>query len=505
MNIYLKSLGGDEKKVAIAVLMLSFLYVLPFIMADLYYVDDLSRATTGYVGWGILGRPLSDSIMLTLSFSDFRLADVSPLPLILSAITLSFAICYCAKHETGKLTTSSCFLFSPLIINPFFLQNLSYKFDNLPMSVAVGLVAIAHIWSARSYIKWMIGSIGLFILSLCAYQTAANAFIGLISAGILLDAYYKKPVILNFIKRCFVFLASYAIYTFAVAPFYLETNRSQTISFNAEGITIAVNNINSAILQVHSILTPEVIKYLSPLIVICLMSLCFLCFAKAKAGFSLNNLMCLLLIVASPIIASLSIIGPLFILKGFGYIPRVMTGFTGAMVFIFSSFFIATESINKLNNKLGYIKLYMVVPLLFSFSLCYAYINAAKAQNNHDAQVIQSVFTSALNVVDFKNGMPVYILGETKFDDILKTNAFKFPIIASLYKRMYDWTAYMNLKSLGMPNMEFDFNREHSNKLVSDMCSSKPEYLLDNDVYSIAFDGAKYVIWLKSETGRMCK
>ncbi|PDQ12906.1 hypothetical protein CKK21_22775 [Enterobacter cloacae] len=43
------------------------LYVLPIIMADRLYVDDMGRTTTGYYGWKGNGRPFAEMIMKFLS------------------------------------------------------------------------------------------------------------------------------------------------------------------------------------------------------------------------------------------------------------------------------------------------------------------------------------------------------------------------------------------------------------------------------------------------------
>lgn len=505
MHILSKNIDKDEKIVVLAVTLLSFLYILPFIIANIYYVDDLSRATTGYVGWGILGRPLSDGIMLTMSFSDFRLTDVSPLPIILSALLLSLTICFCGKQIDGKLSYAKAFIFSPLLINPYFLQNLSYKYDNLPMSVSVALVALSYIFGGLEKTRWFFASVSLLILSLCAYQTSANIFIGLIAAGIILDCYYGKNTIINATKRSASFLLAYIIYTFIVAPRYLKTNRGEIVGINSDGIKTISENLLSAEKLIEKLCTSEVVKYLSPLILIAALAVAFLIIYASKIKHRPIMLLTGFALVCSPVIALIAISGPLFLLKGFGFVPRVMTGFSGTLIFLFSASYIGLDFVCRKQNKLSFLKIYLLAPIIFSFSLCYSYMNAAKAQNDYEKSIIQSVFSFVTANIQNDENLPVYILGEPRYSEIFKTNAFKFPIIFDLYKRMYDWTSFMNLNMLGIDNLKFSFDRTATEKMIDEYCKRDINYILNNKIYSISKDNVKYVIWLNSENNRVCK
>lgn len=503
---FFKFLNDNENKIAIIVFIMSGFYILPFINANLFYVDDLSRATTGYVGWGILGRPLSDSVMLFMSFSDFRLTDVSPLPIIISALVLSMTIIYCAKTQTGELTLASAALFSPILLNPFFLQNLSYRYDNLPMSLGVALSALAFVMCRANSKRYLVASFAMLVSSLCLYQTSINVFIGMIALGIVMDYTYHEPIkaIKNFIVKSLIFISSYAFYVVIVSPVYLKTNRSETISFNEEGFNVVRSNLHSCKEVFKLLITNETIKYITPIIVISLISLLFLILRRTHHKNKLVTFASVILLISSPVIAVASITGPLFLLKNFGFVPRVMTGFAGTVVYFLFLFYVALKYLKNTKNILGALKIYMTVPVLFSFSLCYTYVNAARGQLEMETSVIESAFNQMINNKEIMNSK-VMALGETSTSDLFKVSAFKFPLINSLYKKSYDWTIFMKLESLGMDNMYFTFKRDESQKMRLLACQDNEGYVLDNPIYSVKKHSGDYILWFKNNKTPMCR
>ncbi|MGN4005564.1 glucosyltransferase domain-containing protein, partial [Cronobacter sakazakii] len=73
-------------------LIISTLFVYPLINAGVYYIDDIPRSQTGYVGWFRLGRPLSEYIYTILSLGQNIAIDVSPLPQMLSILVMAWCI-----------------------------------------------------------------------------------------------------------------------------------------------------------------------------------------------------------------------------------------------------------------------------------------------------------------------------------------------------------------------------------------------------------------------------
>ena len=58
------------------------LYVLPILLADRYYQDDLARSLYGATGWAGDGRPLTEWLMELLAGGSSTIVDLSPLPML---------------------------------------------------------------------------------------------------------------------------------------------------------------------------------------------------------------------------------------------------------------------------------------------------------------------------------------------------------------------------------------------------------------------------------------
>ncbi len=173
------ALKGDEKSIFIISLILYALVLLPILIADRYNVDDWGRSVLGYLHWERNGRPLTDLIIRTLDLGT-PLVDFSPIGQIGTIICLSWLSAVVARKFTiGRPLLASLATF-PLGANPFFLANLSFKFDSLPMALSLLFALIPIVLdtpSAQREIRSMfIGSI--FLLgSLCLYQPGINAFL----------------------------------------------------------------------------------------------------------------------------------------------------------------------------------------------------------------------------------------------------------------------------------------------------------------------------------------
>ncbi|EKY9382405.1 hypothetical protein RD346_000954, partial [Escherichia coli] len=85
-NIFYKN--TNIKNIYLLYFILGLIFTMPILMANVYYVDDLMRASTGILGWVTLGRPLTDITFQSLSASS-QAVDIFPLGLILSVIALA--------------------------------------------------------------------------------------------------------------------------------------------------------------------------------------------------------------------------------------------------------------------------------------------------------------------------------------------------------------------------------------------------------------------------------
>jgi hypothetical protein len=154
---------------------LYLLAILPIIRADRFYVDDMGRALTGYLGWSGDGRPLANVFMEVFNLGT-PLTDISPLPQIVSvALLAALAVSVAGRFRIpGNILPA--LIVAPLVISPFFLENLSYKFDALTMTLALFLAVMTVLKTRDDLPGVLLGTLGL-VASLSLYQAAFNAFL----------------------------------------------------------------------------------------------------------------------------------------------------------------------------------------------------------------------------------------------------------------------------------------------------------------------------------------
>ena len=184
-------------RILLASLVVIGLGLVPLIATRALYLDDMSRALDGYFGWMLNARPAAEGIMRLLGFGD-ALVNVAPLPQ-LAAWGLAASMALAWWRWLPGLSLAGCVVGNALVwLTPFTLQNFSYTFDSLPMSVALASAILASLvlrtggksraegepaggisegrgpWQA-----WQppLGALLLLLLALCSYQPALNAFL----------------------------------------------------------------------------------------------------------------------------------------------------------------------------------------------------------------------------------------------------------------------------------------------------------------------------------------
>lgn len=178
-----------------AAFVVSFLFTLPFIVNNNYFIDDWLRSDTGNSGWEGNGRPLASAIMSALSlfphgrhvFGDNALFDIFPLTLIISSALLvltGYIFCQAMMVNDRFLSFIICCI---PVCNPYWVGNIEFRHDSLLMSASFLLAVIAGCISLKS-VKYASLSAIMVASSLSLYQTSLNAYISMASC-LLLHSY----------------------------------------------------------------------------------------------------------------------------------------------------------------------------------------------------------------------------------------------------------------------------------------------------------------------------
>lgn len=166
-------------------LALYWLILYPILRANRYHEDDLKRALIGRTGWDSNGRPLTTLLMKLLQCYDHALADISPFTQIAAIAILAWIGVLVARRYAIRSPWLAALIAFPLGAQPFFLANLSYKFDSLSMSLALLLALLPVLVISNHRRGWWLGVLSLFG-GLIFYQPALNAYVIFVLLELLL-------------------------------------------------------------------------------------------------------------------------------------------------------------------------------------------------------------------------------------------------------------------------------------------------------------------------------
>ena len=427
----------------ITLLALCFLYIIPIILADRMYGDDILRSQQGYTNWDINGRPLADLMMRGLFLFGDNIADISPLPLILGVILFSASSLYYARKNLSEFSpyVSAVIMFS-IIANPFFLENLSYKFDSLPMlaSVAVLLIPFFHF---RSVMAWFTASASAVLASLCIYQASIGFFVALSIIEFMRGTFVSNAGKFYELKRASLRLAqlmiAYVIYI-PISKHYVwgsyNIKHSEIVGFNKEGIIDAANNAVMYLGQIYLMASQAKWLVFAALAAVFFYTLRITIRSIKNNGYS--AFFNAFIIILSPVLVLLVSFAHLSLLKYPVTDNRVLVSFSGVM--LLSA--IASMCVSKSKNTLSVIA---VALCLFPFVFSYSYGSALKYQAEYD-KVLSSELAHEISIIDPDAKAKVFILG-TQPSSVQRMNIVKrFPAIETLVPLYYSggwWGTFM--------------------------------------------------------------
>lgn len=164
---------------------LYLLGIIAIVRADVYYIDDWGRAAIGYKEWDNFSRYIS-YYLSTLMHMDTILADIAPLTQFVAIGFLSFAsviVVWTIREIVWKdkdsdwestevpykkrLSVIGIIASIPIGLSPYFLEELSFRFDSpyMALSVLFSVIPFVFIHHIRAYVPISI------LCSLCMCMT----------------------------------------------------------------------------------------------------------------------------------------------------------------------------------------------------------------------------------------------------------------------------------------------------------------------------------------------
>lgn len=224
----------EDKKSLYITLILSLLYILPLLIANVYYSDDHSRILYGH-GWNHDARFVNNWITKVTSFSNYTFS-LYPYSLVLSALLLGvtgYILCEIWEIEKGKKIKWTSLL---ILISPFYLANLPYRYDALFMSLSIFLMIVpfAFFYNKKYFIA--ISSV-CFFLTLGLFQPSISIFfsVGIIYLYNCFEKNELKNLFLNSLFMALSFTIGYVLYYLTKSALGLgeNDNRMEIIFFES--------------------------------------------------------------------------------------------------------------------------------------------------------------------------------------------------------------------------------------------------------------------------------
>lgn len=423
----------------------AFVYFVYFIgyfgllRANVYYIDDLGRSKDGYFGFLNFSRYLSENLSKLIHLNLYTNTDISPITQLIAIAILSFGSMLLVKIIVKKQNYFALFASIPLGLSPFFLENMSYKFDSPFMALALISPIIPFLFLRKKFC--------FFIVSILAILTALNTYQAANSVYIVLSMFF---IFLMFINKntlryiCInlsVFIFSYII-ALGIYKFYIATNVNTYVSseiIKENFIKGVFENIKKTLDIYNNAVNHTAFKY-----ILCIVIFIFLIasFKKSKIN-KINTLILGIIFIITSICftqgAYLVLKTPLFATRAFNSI-----GVLVSIIFIYSLNF----------NKFNISKIIICFGIYFLIIQANSYANALKAQDDY-SKIRMELMYSDINKIIPDDNVKFNIFITKGIDDspVVKNSIKNFPIINSLvFQRLgpyWYWSGSANFQNFG--------------------------------------------------------
>lgn len=474
------------------------LYALPIILADVYYRDDMERVLNPAAGWYTLGRPTADLLMRVFTFNIFEITDTAPLTLILGILFISWVIWSAAIKTEQTLSIGSVAPYVLLLISPFFLQNISYKYDSFPMIVGLGLSILAFFYPRDRGIKSYLVPSAFIFIALTLYQPCSNIFIGLYGVNLLIGFNKNSHQPLKeTLWAGIVLLSAYFLYFIIINKLLgLSGGRGEMIALNDAWSYIA-RDIKALTRFIRFSITQElkIIVYVTSVCVVYAFMNHVYDFLQDKK-WNANTILSLLLILLSPIVIFLAFLGPLFLLKEGVTDVRVLPGFSATLFLFGYSLYVVLK---KLNPKLMFL---IIIPIAYFIVVSFQYANAVKNQHIYEDRIFSWLSYDLMAVQASRHGT-IFINNYPSTSPITQHILDHQAIIDLMYTPAYGWISRRTIFAMGITNVELGWGDNYSD-LLQGICSNQTPPLKDNKFYAIYAAGDNTVVWLKNKFKTLC-
>lgn len=232
------------------------LHVLPLLMADMPFLDDLARQQLARNDWGFVGRPLVVGLYAALSFGPGAL-NLYPLPLLLALLACGHGLACLVQRWFNVPALGAVLVVLPLWYQPYFLQNLSYQYDGASMALALAACLWAIALGPTGWRGWLSGAL-LVAVGAGLYQPAVNLFAGLCGIDLmrqLMHAGRLQALWREALQRLGQLLAGCALY-YASCAWMVTSTRADWLPLDGHWLGEVLRRLGVTADTVGVLLTP---------------------------------------------------------------------------------------------------------------------------------------------------------------------------------------------------------------------------------------------------------
>ncbi len=238
-----RALAADRKSLLILFVLYCF-GMLTVFRANYYYggADDLYRALSGSRGWRNFYRYISQFLSVFIHTSP-KIFDIAPFTQLLALLVMAasalmlirlFVPCRSAAADDTSLDgrAGGKASFSPIVylaavpvsLFPYFLENLSYRYDAPYMALSVFFCIVPFLFSAKISSFAIMSVLCLFLMCL-SYQAASGVYI-VVCAFLVFRMWSRKE---KTVKELFIFiLTAIVCYALTLVIFFALFNVQPT-------------------------------------------------------------------------------------------------------------------------------------------------------------------------------------------------------------------------------------------------------------------------------------
>lgn len=391
---------------------LSFAYIIPLILANVYYQDDILRASFGEEGWISDGRPLSALLMIILE-GHYVLADIAPLGQILSAIILTCAGIFVGRvmFPENERWRARVIIASLTCMSPFYLGNFSFRYDALPMSVTQCIAILVPFLCVQNQLQRLAFNFLAMIFILCTYQACLNTFIASSLMYAIIQARREDNMMasfLHFVQNIAVVVLCAIIYTLIASHFISKTSyageHSGIISLNSNIFSSVFSNFMQGFHLVNLVLA-EPLAWVMVIIYFTSIYCNFKIFIKKLKKSNIQDKLLCIFYIISPVLFLILTIGYTIFLKNPVFEPRTLASVCVLLYFSFFSFLAASEA-SRIWTRLA-----VVMSFIFLFSFSYSYGNALRIHSESENTEANEIM-SLLRLKGFEQSDDLVIMGK---------------------------------------------------------------------------------------------